>query len=59
MIFKWYKDDFKTSGKSFIDFIYDYAPESIRDFMNKHKGKLRLKNIEYDWGLNASEQVEN
>ncbi|MFQ5832295.1 MAG: DUF547 domain-containing protein [Candidatus Thorarchaeota archaeon] len=59
MIFKWYKDDFKRSGKTFIDFIHDYAPEHIRDFLDEKEGKLRVKNIEYDWGLNVSEQVEN
>jgi hypothetical protein len=58
MIFKWYKKDFELNGKTFIEFIYNYAPSPIRDFLDEKKGKFKLKNIEYDWALNTSEEEQ-
>ncbi len=58
MIFKWYTNDFESSGRTVIDFIHKYAPTHIREFLDERRGKFKLKNIEYDWSLNVSEQEE-
>jgi hypothetical protein len=58
MIFKWYKKDFEATGKSIIEYIREYAPTEIREFIDEKKNKVKLKNIEYDWGLNVSEDDE-
>jgi hypothetical protein len=59
MIFKWYKKDFEATGKKVIEYIREYAPSHIQAFIDDNKGKFKLKNIEYDWALNASAQEEN
>jgi hypothetical protein len=58
MIFKWYKKDFEASGLKVIEYIREYAPDHIREFIDERKGKVKLKNIEYDWALNVSEKEE-
>ena len=59
MIFKWYTKDFETPEGSVADFILKYAPQKIREFMEKSENKIKFKYIEYDWSLNISEQEEN
>ncbi|MHA2223413.1 MAG: DUF547 domain-containing protein, partial [Candidatus Thorarchaeota archaeon] len=54
-IFKWYAKDFEKTGKKVIDFIHEYAPAHIREFMDERDGKYKRKYIEYDWSLNVSE----
>ncbi|MFW9788611.1 MAG: DUF547 domain-containing protein [Candidatus Thorarchaeota archaeon] len=56
MIFKWYKKDFEATGKTIIGYIRDYASDQVRDFIDSRDGKVKLKYIDYDWGLNVSEQ---
>ncbi|MHA2027558.1 MAG: DUF547 domain-containing protein [Candidatus Thorarchaeota archaeon] len=55
MIFKWYAKDFEASGKKVIEFIHEYAPAHIREFMDERNGKYKRKYIEYDWALNVTE----
>jgi hypothetical protein len=59
MIFKWYPKDFETSERTIIDFIKEYAPQKIREFIEKREKKIKFKYIEYDWSLNISEQEMN
>jgi hypothetical protein len=59
MIFKWYTKDFETPERKMIDFIVEYAPQKIREFIEKSEKKIKFKYIEYDWSLNISEQEEN
>jgi hypothetical protein len=59
MIFKWYKKDFEVTGKKVIEYIREYAPNDIRDYIDEMKGEFKIKNIEYDWALNVSEQEED
>ena len=59
MIFKWYKKDFEATGKKVIEYIQEYAPNHIREFIDDNSGKVKLKYIEYDWALNVSEQEES
>ena len=59
MIFKWYKKDFEATGEKVIDYIREYAPNHIREFIDDKRGKVKLKNMQYDWTLNVSAQEEN
>ncbi|MHA1862230.1 MAG: DUF547 domain-containing protein, partial [Candidatus Thorarchaeota archaeon] len=59
MIFKWYKKDFEATGKNIVEYIREYAPDYIREFIDEKQGKLNLKNFEWDWTLNVSAQEES
>ncbi len=59
MIFKWYKKDFEVTGKKIVEYIKEYAPNQIREFIEDKDGKVKPKYIEYDWALNVSEQEES
>ena len=59
MIFKWYKKVFEATGKKVIEYIREYAPKHIREFINEKKDKLKLINIEWDWTLNVSAYEES
>ena len=59
MIFKWYTKDFETPDRKVIDFIQEYAPQKIREFIENSDRKIKFKYIEYDWSLNISEKEEN
>jgi hypothetical protein len=59
MIFKWYTKDFETPERKVIDFIQEYAPQKIQEFIEKSEKKAKFKYIEYDWSLNISEQEES
>ena len=59
MIFKWYSKDFEKSDRRVIDFIHEYAPQKIREYIEKSGKKTKFKYIEYDWSLNISEQEES
>jgi hypothetical protein len=56
VIFKWYKKDFEVTGKSVIEYIREYAPEKIQELIDNKNRKVKLKYLDYDWGLNLSEQ---
>ncbi|MFW9846711.1 MAG: hypothetical protein ACFFD6_08185, partial [Candidatus Thorarchaeota archaeon] len=58
-IFKWYKKDFEISNGSILKFIHKYAPQNIQTFLDDKKDSVKLTYIDYDWGLNLSEQEEN
>ena len=53
MIFKWYKKDFEATGKTVIEYIREYAPNNIREFIEE-EDNLKLYNIQWDWALNVS-----
>jgi hypothetical protein len=57
-IFKWYKSDFEKSGKTITQFIYSFASEPIRNYMDEKGDNLKLRYIDYDWGLNVSDLEE-
>ncbi len=52
MIFKWYKKDFEATGKKVIEYIREYAPNNIREFIGEKKDNLKY--IEWNWTLNVS-----
>ena len=57
MIFKWYKKDFETGGKSTLEFIHKYAPQKARRYRDSTEGSIRIAYIPYDWSLNASKLI--
>ena len=52
MIFKWYKKDFEATGKKIIEYIREFAPDHIREFIDEKNDNLKY--IEWDWTLNVS-----
>jgi len=59
MVFKWYANDFETPERTIVDFIKEYAPQKIQDFIEKSGPKIKIKYIEYDWALNISDQEKS
>ena len=58
-IFKWYTQDFETSERLVLDFIKEYAPQKIQEFIEKSGRNIKIKYIDYDWSLNISEQEKS
>jgi hypothetical protein len=50
-IFEWYSEDFKKSG-TIIDFVKKYMKEEDQRFIEDHEGKIKIKYLDYNWGLN-------
>lgn len=59
MIFKWYRKDFESTGKSVLQYIQSYAQEDVRLFLEEHAGTVKVKYIDYDWSLNVSDMEES
>ena len=49
-IFKWYRDDFKAYPGNLDGFLRHYAPGDFRRALGDRK--LKIKFLDYDWGLN-------
>ncbi|MDF1538449.1 MAG: DUF547 domain-containing protein [Candidatus Thorarchaeota archaeon] len=58
MIFKWYKKDFEATGKSVKEYVLPYVSDEQREFIEKNMDTIKVKYIDYDWSLNASEGAE-
>ncbi len=54
LIFKWYRDDFKVSGKSMLRYVAQYLTAEDADYLLANDGAIKIKFIEYDWSLNNS-----
>jgi hypothetical protein len=48
-IFKWFGEDF---NKDIVGFILKYAEGDLKDQLEAHKEKIRVKYLDYDWSLN-------
>ncbi len=49
-IFKWFSEDFK---RDVAGFILRYAKGDLKAAMEKNKGALKIKYLDYDWSLNG------
>ena len=49
-IFKWYRKDFERTDGGLVDFLQRYAPPRFADLLQEKK--LRIKFLDYHWGLN-------
>ncbi|MHA2067767.1 MAG: DUF547 domain-containing protein [Candidatus Thorarchaeota archaeon] len=55
LIFKWYRNDFKVTGKSLVQFVTQYLADDSADFLLANERIVKVKFIEYDWSLNNSD----
>jgi hypothetical protein len=51
-VFDWFAEDFDASGGA-LAFASRYAPAPERAWLAAHAGELRIRNLPYDWALNA------
>ncbi len=58
MIFKWYKKDFETTGKTIKEYLLPFISDEQREFIEKNMDTIKVKYIDYDWSLNTSEEAE-
>ena len=49
-IFKWFAEDFNND---IIGFFLKYAKGDLKEPLEAHKEKIRIKYLDYDWSLNA------
>lgn len=49
-IFKWHRKDFGNERNSVLRFISRYHPE--KEYIEKNLDRLKIKYLDYDWGLN-------
>jgi hypothetical protein len=52
-IFRRFEEDFIEGSSSVVEFILPYTDEESRDFINRHRGELKIKYLDYDWRLNG------
>jgi hypothetical protein len=50
-IFKWFKDDFRTTKGGVLDFIKPWLSQEDQDYLSKNKVKVKF--LKYDWSLNG------
>src|SRR5574337_1167829 len=53
-IFKWYKEDFVSSGEKIEEYIARYLNTEDAEFIRNNK--VTVKYLDYDWGLNEQKQ---
>jgi len=52
-IFNWFTKDFTAGGKRSVpDFVAKYASDEVKEVIDSAGGKLSIKYLKYDWGLN-------
>jgi hypothetical protein len=50
-IFDWFAEDFDDD---IVDYIIKFADAPLRDRLEKNKGRIRVKYLDYDWSLNGA-----
>ncbi|MHA2141892.1 MAG: DUF547 domain-containing protein [Candidatus Thorarchaeota archaeon] len=55
LIFKWYRDDFKVTGNSLVQYVAQYLVDDDAVFLRANEKTIKMKFIEYDWSLNNSD----
>ena len=58
MIFKWYKKDFESTGKSIPEYVAGFLSDEQKEYIMKHVDSIRVKYLDYDWSLNVSDEAE-
>lgn len=58
MVFKWYKKDFESTGKLVPEFVLQYVPDALKEYLEAHLTDIKIKYLDYDWSLNMSDEVE-
>jgi len=52
LVFKWFKDDFRKSAGSVLEFVLPYLPAKARESLRARKNEVRIIFLDYDWRLN-------
>jgi hypothetical protein len=55
LIFKWYRNDFKGTGKSLVQYVAQYLTDEDAKYLLTHERAIKIKSIDYDWTLNNSD----
>ncbi|MEE4354775.1 MAG: DUF547 domain-containing protein [Desulfatiglans sp.] len=50
-IFKWFKEDFNDD---IVGFFLKYAEEDLKARLEKNRGKITVRYLDYDWSLNGT-----
>ncbi len=58
MIFKWYRKDFEMTEKSIPEYVAQFLPDDQRRYIMENLTSIKIKYLDYDWSLNASDEVE-
>ncbi|MDP6438741.1 MAG: DUF547 domain-containing protein [Candidatus Brocadiia bacterium] len=51
-IYRWFDDDFEDAAGSVPDYAARYAPKGDAAYIRANRKKLKVKYLDYDWGLN-------
>jgi uncharacterized protein DUF547 len=52
-ILKWFKKDFTQKAPSVLAYVEPFLSEADRAYLRKSQGKIKVKFLDYDWGLNG------
>jgi len=52
-IFSWFGGDFEAASGSVLAYVRPYVTDGNRAFLDKHKGDLTVRYLDYDWSLNG------
>ena len=52
-IFEWYGKDFEKSGLDLLTALAPFLTEQDRAFVKKHRARLAIRWLDYDWSLNG------
>ncbi|MHA2385562.1 MAG: DUF547 domain-containing protein [Candidatus Thorarchaeota archaeon] len=55
LIFKWYRNDFKGTGKSLVQYVAQYLTDEDAKYLLTNERAIKIKSIDYDWTLNNSD----
>jgi hypothetical protein len=55
LIFKWYRNDFKGTGKSLVQYVAQYLTDEDAKYLLTNERAIKIKFIDYDWTLNNSD----
>jgi Protein of unknown function, DUF547 len=52
-IFKWYKADFSKNGSSVLEFLHEYMPTDVQEYLQQRGNNVTLDYFQYNWDLNG------
>ncbi len=58
-IFNWFEKDFTRDGQRVADFVARHAGETTAAFIRKHRSKLVIRHLDYDWSLNQKSSPDD
>jgi hypothetical protein len=52
-IYDWFGKDFTGDGETVITVAARYAPPAVAESLRRHRDRLTVKYLDYDWSLNG------